>query len=358
MSQFRRSVAVAATLAAVAALPATASATPAKVSAKTSLASVEASVNNAKVSVRRLKRAVLTGESSVAKRQLKLARSQTANASRTARRLANAATNEVAANTAAQALTVAGTQYDRLLETLTALVDVGTAQTVIAGSIQPTIAGKEQILQALTAIMDEVPASVQPTLAAIITQLGAGDATEIVNLNDALNVGSLPSTITGLVSQCLEMAMQAVQTAMTLVQGFLPALPVDVQAPIGTILSQVTGVFGQIAPSILSTITGLIDSIVGSLPIIGGGGLGGLLGGITAGGTVSGGGGSASGSATLPGVGDITGIISSLLGSVLGNTGGDVSTNPVGSVTGIIGTVTGLINQLLGGLLGGLAPAT
>ena len=45
---------------------------------------------------------------------------------------------------------MAGTQYDELLEVLTALVDDGPAQSLIAGAIQPTIAGKEQILQMLT----------------------------------------------------------------------------------------------------------------------------------------------------------------------------------------------------------------
>ncbi len=214
MSGIRRSVAVAATLATVVALPATASASPVKNTTKASITTVQKSVANAQTSVRRLKRAVRDDASTVAKRQLRLARSQTANASRVARRMASAATTESAANTAAQALTIAGTQYDSLLETLTGIVDDGTAQSLIAGAIQPTIAGKQQILDMLNDLMDEVPASVQPTLAAVIAALGAGDATEVVNLNDALSVGSLPETITGLVTQCIEMATQLIQHAL------------------------------------------------------------------------------------------------------------------------------------------------
>jgi hypothetical protein len=358
MSQVRRSFAVLATVAAVAAVPASASASTTKAVSKTSVTTVQTNVKNAKKAVKALKRAVKSGAVTVAKRELKVARSQTAAASRTARRMANRAVTEDSAATAAQALTIAGTQYDILLETLTALVDEGIAQAPIAGAIGPTINGKLQVLNVLTSLLDDVPASVQPMVASIIASLGAGDATEVVNLDNALNTGSLPETITGLVSQCLAMATDAIEMAMDMIQGFLPMLPTEAQAPLGSILTQVTGLVGNLIPSVLSTVTGLIDTIIGSLPIVGGGsatgatsGLGGitgifsgLLGGIVGGGT---------GTGSVPGVGDVGNIISDLLGGLFGGTG---SANPVG---GILSTVTGLINQLLGGLLpGGLVPAT
>jgi hypothetical protein len=365
MSQVRRSFAAFATVAAIAAVPATASASTtstAKDVSKTSVATVQANVKNAKSAVKKLKQAVRAGKSTVAKRELKMARSQTAAASRTARRMANRAVTEDGAAVAAQALTIAGTQYDTLLEVLTALVDDGPAQSLIAGAIQPTIAGKTQILNALNGLLPEVPAEVQPMVASIIASLGAGDATEVVNLDNALNIGSLPDTITGLVSQCLAAATQAIQMAMNMVQGILPVLPTEAQAPLGTILSQVTGIVGTIVPSVLSTITGLINSVIGSLPFVGGsasasgsvsmGGLGGLtgifsglLGNVVGGGTTG----------AIPGTGNIGNMISDLLGGLLGggSTGGS---NPVG---GIMSTVTNLINSLLGGLLpGGVVPAT
>jgi hypothetical protein len=348
MSQFRRSVAVAATLAAVVALPATASAKTDKAVSKTSVTVVKKTVSDAQTSVKRLKRAVRLGQSTVAKRQLKLARTQTANASRVARRLANSASTGDAASTAAQALTMAGTQYDSLLETLTGLVDDGPAQGLIAGAIQPTIAGKTQILQVLTSLMNSLPASAQPQVAAIIAALGAGDATEVVNLDNALDVGTLPDTITDLVTQCVQMATQAIQSALDMVQSILPMLPVGAQAPIGTILSQVTGIIGTLVPSVLSTVTGLIDTIIGALPIVGSGSgpLGGLLSGIL--------GSSAGATGAIPGAGNIGSTITGLLGGLLGGGSGSGSS----PISGIVGTVTGLINSLLGGLLGGLVPAT
>jgi hypothetical protein len=354
MSQLRRSVAVMAALAAVAAVPATASASTSKSASKLSVAAVQKDVSAAQSAVKQLKRAVRAGRGTAAKRALKTARSQSAAASRTSRSMATAAVGPEASATAAQALTLAGTQYDTLLKTLTALVDDGPAQSLIAGSIQPTIAGKTQILQVLTSVLPNVPPSARPTLASIIAALGAGDATPVVNLDNALNVGTLPPTITGLVSQCLTMATQAIQTALGLIQGILPMMPPEAQAPLGSVLTAITGITGTLIPSVLSTITGLIDSIIGSLPIVGNGsapgaaavgGLDGIFGGLLSG--IVGG-----GTGTIPGGGNVGNMITDLLGGLLG---GGSGANPVG---GIMATVTGLINSLLGGILpSGVVPA-
>ena len=362
MSQVRRSFAALATVAAIAAVPATASASTASDVTKTSVTTVQANVKNAKAAVKKLKKAVRAGKSTVAKRELKMARSQTAAASRTARRMANRAVTEDGAAVAAQALTIAGTQYDMLLEVLTSLVDDGPAQSLIAGAIQPTIAGKTQILNALNALLPEVPAEVQPMIASIIASLGAGDATEVVNLDNALNIGTLPETITGLVSTCLAAATQAIEMAMSMVQGILPMLPTEAQAPLGAILTQVTGLVGTLVPSVLSTVTGLIDSIISSLPIVGGG----------------------SATGATAGLGGITGMLQRPArrhrrrrrGHGLDpgrrrhrqhhqqpprrrarrRRGWQHGRSPIG---GVISTVTNLINSLLGGLLpGGLVPAT
>jgi hypothetical protein len=337
-----------ATLAAVAAVPASASAKTAPVS-KNSVATVKANVATAQTAVKRLKRAVRLGQGTVAKRQLKIARSDTQKASKVARRLANHATTGASASSAAQALTIAGTQYDSLLDALTALVDDGPAQSLIAAGIQPTIAGKQQVIAQLTALLDQVPASVQPMLASIITALGAGDATEVTNLDGALDAGGLPATIMGIVQTCLDMATQAITSALDIVKSILPMLPAAAQGPISAIvtpvLDQITSIVSTLIPSILTTVTGLIDTVLGSLPVIGGGsgagaasGAGGLFGGLL-GGLLGG------GSSNVGGIGN---MISNLLGGLGGGTGG--SANPV---TGIIGTVTGLISNLLGGILGG-----
>jgi hypothetical protein len=281
---------------------------------------------------------------------LRTARTQTANASRVARRLANRSTTETTAAAAAQALTLAGTQYDSLLQTLTGLVGDGVAQAPIAGAIQPTLAGKEQILQFLTGLLDEVPASVQPTLASIIAALGTSGASAVVNLDAAASSGTLPSTISDIVTSCLASATQAIENAFAMIQSILPQLPVASQLPIGSILTQVTGIVGSLVPSVLSTITGLIDTIIGSLPVVGGGATGGLFGGLL--GNIVGG-----GTTSVPGAGNVDNTISSLLGGLLGGGSGSGS-SPLAGAGGIISTVTNLIGSLLGGILPGVVPAT
>jgi len=198
-------------------------------------------------------------------------------------------------------------------------------------------------------MLDKVPAEVQPVLASIITALSIGDATEVVNLDDAIDSGNLPLNISAIVSQCLNMATQAIETAFATIQSILPMLPGAAQGPLSTILDMVTATVGTIVPSVLTTVTGLIDSVLSSLPFVGGtsatGGLDvfrGLLGGLVG-----------DGASDVPGgIGD---MISSLLGGGSAPAGGGSAQAGVG---GIINSVTGMISSLLGGLFGGTVPAT
>jgi hypothetical protein len=357
MSHHRRSVAVMATVAALAAVPATASA-KSHDSARSTTPAVQVHVTKAQKAVKRLKRAVRAGKGSVVKRELKTARSQTAAAARVARSMAYAATTDPQEIAATRALTLAGTQYDELIEQITALVDeiTGQAQALIAQAISPSIAGKQQVIDLLTEMVGKVPAEVQPVLASVIAALSVGDATEIVNLDNAVDGGTLPVNVSAIVTQALNLATSSIESAFGVVQSLLPMLPPAAQAPLGTILDMVTSTVGTIVPGALTTVTGLIDSVLGSLPFVGGTsatgsfGLGGLLGGLVGG-----------GAQTVPGgAGD---TIGNLLGGVLG--GGSApagATAPaaggIAGVGGIINSVTGIINGVLGGLFGHLAPAT
>ncbi|MEA2156668.1 MAG: hypothetical protein QOE11_2808 [Solirubrobacteraceae bacterium] len=361
MSHHRRIVATMATLAALVAVPATASA-KSHDSAASSTAGVQVHVAKAETAVKRLKRAVKAGKNSVAKRELKTARSQTAAASRMARSMAYSASSDSQDVAATQALTLAGTQYDTLLKAITDLVDEisGQAQALIAQAISPSIAGKQQIVDMLTSMLTKVPAEVQPVLASVIAALSVGDATPVTNLDDAANSGTLPLNISAIVTQCLNMATSAIQTAFSTIQGIIPMLPAVAQGPLSAILDMVNSTVGTIVPSVLSTVTGLVDSILSSLPFVGGtsatggiagiGNLGGLLGGLLGGGTT--------GAGSIGGIGD---MITNLLGGLFGGgsaPAGGTTTPAAGGIGGIIGSVTGLINNLLGGLLGGVVPST
>jgi hypothetical protein len=354
MSHHRRSVAVMATIAALAAVPATAAAKSTD-SVKPANQTVEAHVAKAQTAVKRLKRAVRAGKGSVVKRELKTARSQTAAAARAARKLTYAATTDPQEIAATHALTLAGTQYDALIESITALVDeiTGQAQALMAQAISPSIAGKQQVIDLLTSMIDKVPAAVKPVLASVITALSVGGADEVINLDNAVDSGTLPLNISSIVTQALNLATSSIESAFGMVQSLLPMLPTAAQGPLGTILDMVNSTVGTIVPSTLTTVTGLIDSVLGSLPFVGGTsatggfGLGGLLDGIVGGGAKN-----------VPG--GVGTTINDLLGGLLG--GGKaqaVGTAPAAGgvaglpgIGGILNSVTGMINGVLGGLLG------
>jgi uncharacterized protein YqgV (UPF0045/DUF77 family) len=340
-----------ATLATCVAVPATASASTSVAPTK---ASVQANVDQATTAVKRIQRYARLGDSKRVASQLKIARTQTAAASKSARRMANSADTQSENLKAAQALTLAGTQYDDLVEAITAIVDqvTGQVQTQVANSIAPSLAGKQKIIDILNQILPQVPAQAQPIIASIIAALSASDATEVTNLNQAVTSGTLPVNVSAIVTQALGMATALIDQAFVMVQSLLPILPAAIQGPLAQVLNMVNSIVGTIVPTVLSTVTGLIDTIIGALPFVGattasaGGafGLGGLLGGIL-------------GDSSTGGLGAITGILDGLLGGLLGS--GSGGSSPVAGVGGILSTVTGLLNSVLGGLLGGgLVPST
>lgn len=327
-----------ATLAALVALPATASAQ----SSHHASTSVKSHVSKAKKSLKKFHLAVAAHDDSLALADLNSARRHTAAAAKLARSLASHASTDAQQVSAASALTLAGGQYDSLVEQITALVDevTGQVQAIVAQSIPSALAGKQKVIQILTELLPKLPAAAQGPLASIITALSVGDDTEVTNMQGALDGGTLPVNISGLISQSLGMATAAIQTAFDTIKGIIPLLPSVVQGPLSTILDLVSNTVGTIIPTVLNMATGLIGQILGSLPFIGSGangGLGNLLGGIL-------------GGSSTPGTGAGIPNISGLLGNLFPS-GGSGGGGPVAGIGGIVSSITGLITNLLGGLL-------
>ena len=288
MSHLHRCVvAVMATFAVLIAIPAMASAKSEDFAVSTS-ASVKLHVGKAEKAVARLERAVRVGNASAIKRELKRARSQTSAAARGAHKLAYSADTDAERVSATQALTLAGTQYNRLLVASTALVDEsrGRSQALIARAIAPSVAGGQRIIARLTSMLGKVPAEVQPVLASIITALSLAETTAVVNLDVALESGNLPSVVGLIVGQALRIATEAVKSTFATVQSILPLVTGVAHAALSTLLATVISTVGTIVPSVLNTATGMIGSVLGALPFVGAtatgatGALGGLLGGL------------------------------------------------------------------------------
>ncbi len=355
MSFTRRLIPAVAALAVLVAMPTTAVAK--KSTSKASAAkSVKQNVSRADKAVKRMKRHARLGSSRGVARQLKIARSRSAAASRTARRMAARARTSSQKAAAARSLTLAGAQYDELVEAVTAIVDQvrGKTQAKVAKAIAPSLAGRQRVIDVLTQLLGEVPEQARPVLASIIAALAVGDATEIVNLNDALASGKLPTGVAGTVTESLGSASSLIDQAFGMIKSFVPLLPAAVQGPLTQILDMVTQTVGTIVPTVLQSVTALIDTILGSLPFATSTspasgnvfGLGSLLGGLVG-----------DGAQGLPGTFQST--LDSLLGGLFGNAPGGGSPAPaVGGIGAIISNVTAMISQLLGGLFGQVAPAT
>ena len=279
MSLSRPLLAVMATLAVLAAVPATGSATSSTGSAS---ADVRVNADKAQKAIKRMMRAARAGDGAAVVRQLRVARSQAAAASRKARAMTKG-DDSVAA---AQALTLAGTTYEELIAAITKLVDeiTGRAQESLAQAIKPSIAGQQTIIGTLASLLDDVPSSIQQILASIVTGLAVGDADEVVNMDTAIDGGSLPTSIADIVAQALGLATQSIDKAFAGITSIVPLLPPAVQGPLWSILGTVTGSLGTIVPSALSTVTALVDTILSSLPFAAsgkaGGGLTGIFGGL------------------------------------------------------------------------------
>jgi hypothetical protein len=328
-----------ATLAALVAVPAGASA---NVSSTSHTAGVRTHVVKAQKAIKRMDRAAAAGSTAGVLRQLRTARAQTAAASREARAMA-AASDSVAA---AQALTLAGTTYEQLISTITQIVDqvTGQAQAAVAQAIKPSLAGQHQVIGVLASLLDDMPASVRPILASIVTGLAVGDADEVVNMDSAIGGGALAPNVTPIVTQALAMATQFIDMAFSAMKGIVPMLPAPAQGPLTKVLDTGTQTSGTMTPAALSTVTGFIDTILGALPFThgsaGSGGLtnvfGGLLGGVTG-----------TGQGALPG--DTGNILSKLLSELFGGS----STSGPGATGGLMSRIMELINGILSGLFGG-----
>ncbi len=263
MSHVRRPLTLLVLIAALAAVaPATASA------GTSSPARVTTQVAKSDVALARLQRAVNSGRTRVARRQLLLARRHAATASQAARRLLRSADTPAETALAAGPLALAAAQYDELVAAVAALVDevTGKLQTLVAQALPASLAGREQLLALLNSIVDDVPEALRPTITAVIAALSGGAAPEVGSLTEALGTGNLPSAIGDIVQKALALAQTAVTHALDLVKGLLPQLPEAGQNPLGGLLTNITGLVGGMLPSFLDGLDGLIQRLLGLKP--------------------------------------------------------------------------------------------
>lgn len=278
-------------------------------------------------------------------------------------------------------------QYTQLLGSVT-----GSLQTQLARVLNASLSEREDVLDQLTALVDELPAGSQVGVSRWIRHLTNDGDAQVGALLGLLTQAQtqFPPNVQALLARALELATGAVEEAMGRLDGLAAMLPPQAQQPVQMAIDQV-----QVT---LTMVRAMLESLVGTLPAVSGGqvpalpdfgsllpglqnvlpgfggtlpGSGELLGNLTnilpalqglipnlgQGLPVVGGGGGG-----VPGVDQILDQVGTLvpgLGELLNNLVGDVGVLPGGETGGGTGggatdPVTGLLDNLLGGLLGGL----
>lgn len=297
----------AALAAAVALVPAaTAEAKTAKAAkAKT----VATHLQRAQVALDDVRSAVESGDRADARAAVKAARRDATFAARKARTLAaNAGTSDAAAQQAVWSLAGAAGQYGQAMSEFAALIPGASAdlQSVLANAIPGSVAGRQQLIDLLSALTARLGGDAQALAAKALAALQQQAPAQTAELADAADYPALPAGIGALLDHALATATAMLDDGLGVLKSVLGDLPAEDQAPVTSALSTITTLIPQVVqtvtaviPSVLDLVTGVLNTVTGlvtpsaagtgaavpATPATGTGtatsGLGGLLGGLT-----------------------------------------------------------------------------
>ncbi|WP_354700147.1 hypothetical protein DSM112329_00410 [Paraconexibacter sp. AEG42_29] len=293
------------------ALPAAADAAP-----KATQASVSQHIAKAQSAAKKVTRATKKGDVAAARKALKTSRHEAVVASRGARQLAaGAGDSTAAAKTAVWSITAAAGALGESLTRFSNLVPTTgdeKLQKLLAGSLPGTAAGHAQLVEELTALVNELSGGAQALAAQALAALQAAAPVQVQQIAAIAGIDDLPAQVGTLIQTALSTATAALQTGLTELTKLLPVLPAQTEAQISTALGSITSTIHELIP-MLTQITGVAIT------------------------------------AATNSVKQATGICQSLLSGLLGGFLGD-NTPAAGTETGS----TGAGNASSGGLLSGL----
>ena len=264
-------------VASFAAVPATAEAKPVTAS------KVRAEVRAADKSLDRVVSNVRRNRDATASKQLGKYRKQLRSADRKLKKLRSSATGTAGAKSYGSAARAVGVVSNECVDSLTGIVDeaAGNPQEAIARAITACLAARERVLDTLTALIDQVPVEARPYLAKVIAMLSSDGQDEVANLTGVLDNPTLPTDVASILTQALEMATAAIDEAMTRLHGILDVVPPEVRPMVQSALTMVTGILESTMGMVRDLLTGLFGGTptTPGTPGTGTGGLGGLFGG-------------------------------------------------------------------------------
>jgi hypothetical protein len=315
-----------------------------------SLSSARTHIRSADAALHKLVAGTASGSAGVSGSLAALEAQLTAAGQDTAKLVKHAHTNVVRVH-AATALTKLAAQEARDAVALTPIVGglTGSQQVDIASLIASVTQGREQALSVVTDLLGKLPVDLQGQIAGVVAQLSNLGTGQVGSLAGSISPGSVACPAIDAVSQVVASVLASIPadlSRVTSILSFLPAgaateltsivnqLPDQLNALVANLksafncsgttsvagLSGLTGLAGvtggdptAIVGSVLNAVTSLVQSILGSLPIVG------------------------SGQTTSP-VGTVTGPVSGLLGQVT-------------SLVPGLGSITGILGGLFGGIL-------
>jgi hypothetical protein len=144
----------------------------------------------------------------------------------------------------------------------------------VAKAITACVTVREHVVEALTQLLEVLPAEARPAVADLIAKLSSGGGDDVARIGDALETPGLPPEVAAALKQALELATQAIDDGVARLQDILELLPPEARPYVEDALKLVTAQLDQVK----QLITGLLGDLLGGGSPAGGSGTGGLPG--------------------------------------------------------------------------------
>jgi hypothetical protein len=157
-----------------------------------------------------------------------------------------------------------GLVSDECADALSTIVDnaAGGVQVDIAATLKACIVTREKLLDQLTAMLDDMPASVQPLVAKVIAMLSTQGGDDAGQITDQLGNPQLPTQVADILKDALELATGAIDDAQERLKEIVNLVPESVRPLVEQALTLVNEQIDHIQEMIKS----LLDNVVGNLP--------------------------------------------------------------------------------------------
>lgn len=214
--------------------------------------------------VQRVTKYVRRGNDRAALRFLKEARREAVGGAREARSLAaRAGTSPTAAGQAIFGLTAAAATYGAATQDFSSLVGTtsGPMQAALAGAIPGSVAGRAQLLAALSALIAQLDGTARDQAVQALAAIQTGAPGQVAGLAQATTLAGLPASVQGILDAALAVATAALDDGLAQVTALLPTLPPGAQAQVARALGLVSSTLASIAPLLTQT-TNLVSSML------------------------------------------------------------------------------------------------